>query len=257
MKICVHLWSRTRGTEPAIDNGLHRGFFVQAQNIPVPSPDLRILPLDRAPCCLGSAQALLGARTPVFLEHQWPADSKREPAQVRLGHANGALHLLAFIPDASIVSLADGPNQRTWTLGDTFEMFFQAEGEDPYVELHIAPHGHRLQLRFPSETLFQASREREAFEEFLLPDPSFQSQTAIVEGGWLAWAAVPSGLIAQRILPLVKQTWRFSFCRYDYDAIPGEPVYSSTSAYAELDFHRIDDWGTLRFTDAPSDQSGP
>lgn len=187
----------------------------------------------------------MGHREAIFLTHRWPDEPCRTPAQVRLGHFGEALHVLAEIPDKVPCSLADGPNQRTWLLGDAFEMFFGSVLDEAYIELHVTPNGQRLQLRFPSEAAFRAQRDDGGFEEFLLPDPSFEAEAQCFESEWRFWAAVPSALVGEG--PLAGQTWRFSFCRYDYDAIPGEPFLSSTSDYRELDFHRLADWGRMKF----------
>jgi hypothetical protein len=133
-------------------------------------------------------------------------------------------------------------------------MFFQAVGTteagDPieeYLELHVTPNNHRLQLRFPSPRAFREECSDETFERFLLPDPVFQSWSCQQTDGWMVHARVPVDLVAGRPGLLSGQQWRFSFCRYDYDEVPGEPVLSSTSGYAELDFHRIEDWRIMEF----------
>lgn len=215
---------------------------------PVPVPlldadDLRTLCLDAG-----------FESDPVLLSHHWPGGGHRQAAQVWLGHDEEALHVLARLPDVSICSLATGPNQRMWMLGDTFEMFFQAVGQtasgDPieaYVELHVTPNNHRLQLRFPSERAFREDCSEAAFHRYVLPDPMFESQAHIERGGWTVFAKIPGEFVAGRPGLLSGQRWRFSFCRYDYDEVPGEPSLSSSSAYKELDFHRLGDWGVLEF----------
>jgi hypothetical protein len=191
------------------------------------------------PSNLEEALTLMSPCDCLSLRHSWPG-AHGLPANVWLGHTAGQLFILAYIPDEAIWSTASGHNQRLWELGDTFEMFFQTEGRQEYYEFHVAPSNFRLQLRFPSPEEFAAKRE-DAFEEFLLPEDSFTSETAIRERDWVVFSAIPTKLVGK------SKTWRFSFCRYDYASEDEEPNLSSTSDYRELDFHRIEDWGTLKF----------
>jgi hypothetical protein len=206
-----------------------------------------VRPLARLPVSIEEARHLLQLEPPLRLARQWPAAPSRPPAEVRLGHAAGSLAVLAELPDAFIVQRASGPNQRFWELGDTFEMFLQGRNREEYLELHVNPNGHALQLRIPSSSAFAGLRIRGAFEELLLPEGSFQAQAEVVFGGWRAFASVPSELVAGVTAPLAGSEWRFSFCRYDYDDPDGEPVLSSTSAFRELDFHRVEEWSELCF----------
>lgn len=40
-------------------------------------------------------------------------------------------------------------NERTWELGDVCELFLQLSGQSTYLELHVTPENHRLQLLWP------------------------------------------------------------------------------------------------------------
>ena len=171
-----------------------------------------------------------------------------------MGHAADRLYVYARLPDQKVVCKATGPNQRLWELGDVFEMFFQAQGRteegnpiQAYVELHVSPYNHRLQLRFPSEAAFRAHQGSESLEAFVLPDGSFSSQASLDPGGWSLLAEVDSQIVRGHQLPLVGQVWNYSLCRYDYDEPNGTPILSSTSPYTELDFHRITEWQEIEF----------
>lgn len=206
---------------------------------------LEVPRLSAAPPGFDGLGELLARGASVLLAHQWPPEPARTPAQVWLGHSEDHLWLYARVPDAKVVTQATAPNQPMWELGDTFEMFFQGGSDIDYTELHVTPPNYRLQLRLP------AARRiiNEEFERHLLPDPMFYSQTQIEPGGWSILAGVRSKFIQFDSESMSGRQWRFSFCRYDYDAVPGEPVLSSSSPHSELDFHRRQDWGTLRFAD--------
>ena len=44
--------------------------------------------------------------------------------------------VFAELTDHHIFSRATGINQRTWGLGDTFEMFLRSDGQSQYSEFH-------------------------------------------------------------------------------------------------------------------------
>jgi len=58
---------------------------------------------------------------------------------------------------------------------------------------------------------------------------------------------IPAASVLDRLCPLPGSQWHFSFCRYDYTRGRPEPVISSTSALAQPDFHRLAEWGNLKF----------
>ena len=207
----------------------------------------QVLRLLSAPANLEEALGVLPGPSFLSLSHQWPSESARTSATAWLGHADSKLFVLAYLPDAQIWSTASGHNQKMWELGDVFEMFFQAEGHAEYVEMHVTPSNYRLQLRFPDRNSVVRVRAGEAFEEFLLPDGSFLSETAIRPEDWVVFASIPSSMLFGAKRDLSGRKCRFSFCRFDFDANSEEPVHSSTSDYKELDFHRIEEWGTLVF----------
>lgn len=199
--------------------------------------------LSHPPADIADLAELLQIGATTFLENQWPFEPGRNPAQVWLGHTKDHLHLYARIPDENVVCLANGPNQRMWELGDTFEMFFQGGSEFHYTELHVTPPNHRLQLRLP----VNGGPGSSSFEENVLSDPTFESQAHIENGGWSLLASIRSSSIQFDEEPMPGREWKFSFSRYDYDTVPGDPVLSSTSPHAEVNFHRRHEWGTLRF----------
>jgi hypothetical protein len=58
---------------------------------------------------------------------------------------------------------------------------------------------------------------------------------------------IPAAVAVDAPTALPDQTWHFSFCRYDYTRGSSHPIISSTSALTQPDFHRLAEWGTLKF----------
>jgi hypothetical protein len=55
------------------------------------------------------------------------------PAEIRVGWTPSRLVVLAEIPDRDIFTLVTGPNQKTWQLGDVFEIFIMYYYRSDYV----------------------------------------------------------------------------------------------------------------------------
>lgn len=157
---------------------------------------------------------------------------------VRLGRSSGSLLILADLPDLSLRTLAVANNQRLWELGDTFEMFLRDPARAEYLELHVCPAGHRLQLRFPSaEAVATIRREKKDPLAHAVDEALFGYSAVPDEKGWLVFADIPFASIS----PDPFRTLLASFGRYDYGE-DGPPVLSSTSPHPVPDFHRQEEW---------------
>lgn len=166
------------------------------------------------------------------------------PGTVRVGWRGESVLVFAELTDEDIFSAATDLNQKTWLLGDTFEIFLQPPGGRAYVELHVTPNNQRLQLRYDD-----AAARNGAWEHALVGGKMFRSTTWVwpeVER-WFVYVEIPFGEVSGGTLPEAGSRWRFSFSRYDYRRGRVEPVLSSTSAHAEPDFHRQHEWGGLYF----------
>ena len=134
-------------------------------------------------------------------------------------------------------------NARTWELGDAFEIFVQPAPDGPYYEFHVTPENVRLQLEFPPPPAGEAwNREGQP-----LPPGSFESETTVDRAGerWTVRATIPFALLGGA--PRPGDTWRVSFCRYDWSDAAGPPVLSSSSPLVRLDFHDRDVWREIQF----------
>ena len=158
-------------------------------------------------------------------------------AEVRVGRVADQLLVLATIPDVDIFTRVTEPNQRTWELGDVFEIFLKPENESHYQELHVTPTNTRTQFGFsavgaPSE---------------ILPDGIFESRVWIESSRWFVLASIPCEVITNSSSIENGERWRFSFCRYDAFQDGRMPVLSSTSPHPIPKFHRPDEWRVLAF----------
>lgn len=151
------------------------------------------------------------------------------------------LHVHARFEDDSIVANSTGNNQRLWQLGDVMEFFFQAPGQEPYFEFHVAPNGNWLQLQFPKPGFFKENPDA-SLDELFLQEPAFSFEVSTDANGWEVLARIP-------LEPLwgPKDTWiggvcRFSVSRYDYTSGVTAPVLSSTANHKTLNYHQVEDW---------------
>jgi hypothetical protein len=151
----------------------------------------------------------------------------------------------AELRDDDIFSETSGPNQRTWELGDVFEMFLQPGGGPHYLELHVTPSNWRSQFFFS-----QAGAAMRPLE-----DGAFDSRACMnrAEGCWKVQARIPAALLSRSGTLRPGMETGFSFARYDATKGGGPPVLSSSSPHPIPKFHRPAEWGRLHFgTEAQS-----
>lgn len=160
-------------------------------------------------------------------------------AEIRVAWTPSRLVVLAEIPDEDIFTLATGPNQRTWELGDVFEIFLQAEDRSDYVELHVTPPNFRLQLHIESPGKPATQLDEGVFSSQVEIDAANQR--------WSVYAEVPASLVSGREHISPGESWLFSFSRYDASRDGRPPVLSSTSPHQAVNFHRTHEWGKIDF----------
>ena len=174
------------------------------------------------------------------------------PATVRVGWRGDLLLILADLQDADIFTRATAFNQRMWELGDTFEIFLQPAAAPGYVEFHVTPNNHRLQVAFANAAAYERVQASGCFEEVFVAGELFHSQTWCQpeKQTWWVYAEIPAASVGGTTGPLPGSEWRFSFSRYDYIRGRPEPILSSSSPHAVAGYHRRQEWGTLRFVPA-------
>jgi hypothetical protein len=63
---------------------------------------------------------------------------------------------------------------------------------------------------------------------------------------WQVIVSIPFKMIVENGMPpSAGDKWLFSFSRYDYTRPEPKPIFSSTSPHAEVNYHRIEEWGTM------------
>jgi hypothetical protein len=136
--------------------------------------------------------------------------------------------LWADLTDEAPTNAATRPNQRTWELGDVFEIFLAAQVDGPYYEMHVTPENQTLQLEI-------VSREK-PFDEWIMQDGPSWSAAWLTPDGWQILAALPLSLIGGQSEGLL------SLSRYDYQPGRAKPVISSSSRHEAPNFHRRFEW---------------
>lgn len=168
------------------------------------------------------------------------------PARVQVGWQEDALLVLARLVDDCLFTQMTADNQNAWSLGDVFEIFIKDAARENYLELHITPNGHRLQLHFPDANAIYQIRDKEfPLEQFYVRKSLFDYSVRAVPKGWEIFVRLPVTSLDSRMTDLQVSGLLASFSRYDYDDQGSKPVLSSTSAHTELNYHRQEDWRKL------------
>lgn len=172
------------------------------------------------------------------LAQPWAAEpeARFRPGTVRLAWSGDALLVLADLQDDEVRTSATADNQRLWELGDVFEIFLQVEGSAAYAELHVAPNGARMHLRFP--------------ENLPVTPVGFPASANLNDGGWRVEAKVPADVCGLARFEAGRKL-RVSFCRYDAGT-DAPPVLSTSAAHPAVSFHRPEDWPRVVLANWPS-----
>lgn len=176
--------------------------------------------------------------TAFALGQAWRAEPEADlrATRVAVTFRAGTLHVEADLDDDDVFNAATADNQRTWELGDVFEIFACRDDEAGYVEVHVTPDNVKLHLRFVDA----GQHQRIASIDEVAADPAaIASSAQHTPGGWRVRAAVPLAAAPGDVI-------RVSFCRYDATRGGAEPVLSSSSAHPVLAFHRPHEWTRCR-----------
>jgi lysophospholipase L1-like esterase len=142
-------------------------------------------------------------------------------------------------------------NERTWELGSVAEVFLQADGTGDYLEIHLTPENHRLQLCWTSDGLARVRQRTAKLEDYMVPNPNWVLSAAkCEEESWSGVITVPAASLG---LPEfhVGQILRAAVCRYHYGT-SGEPQLSTTAPLPSPAFHQPAHWNVIKLTDSNS-----
>ncbi len=206
-------------------------------------------PFDRTN--LESVQRAFQSAVPCSFRQAWldQEEAGFSPGTVRMGWRENSLLVFAELTDMDIFNGATKLNQRTWELGDVFEIFLRSSKKASYVEFHVTPQNQRLQLHYPDAGIAEWARKQGRLDDVFVRHEVFYSKTWVDarRNRWWVFAEIPAGEVSGSNEPVENTQWRFSFGRYDYTRGASNPVISSTSPHARPDFHCQHEWGVLTF----------
>lgn len=146
---------------------------------------------------------------------------------------------------------ACAPNERTWETGDVCEIFLGAVGAPHYIELHVTPENHRLQLLFPLGAIEDVRAGRAGLSAFMIARPDWvETSTTLDAGRFTMRARLPATILGVGPTLDARATLRTAVCRYDYSAATPAPILSSTAALRAPWFHQLEDWTPLHLAPA-------
>jgi uncharacterized repeat protein (TIGR03806 family) len=184
-----------------------------------------------------------------------PPPPARTATTARLLWDDHYLYFFAELEDHDLFADLFEPDARLWH-NDVFELFWWPDGRgQPYYELQVNAAGTKLDLYFarPGVPFEQAQR-----------DGVFAWQTAVVrrgtldrrddhDEGWSVEGRIPwSDFARTGGRPRSGAVWRFALCRYDYTG-DQPPELSSCAPFSRPDFHRRQDYASLRFVGPSAD----
>ena len=178
------------------------------------------------------------------------ANEPRSGTRAYLVWDDEALYYAAEMADAELRAFGEKRNAHLWE-GDVFELFLKPSKDRPeYYEFQANPRGVVFEVAFPrrgplphpfDEAPVLGHTAAVALEGAL-------NRSGDVDRGWtvegrIPWSAFdPSGGKAQP-----GAVWSFALCRYDYGPEGTEPTLMSSAPLTQRNFHRYEDYGSLRF----------
>lgn len=145
-------------------------------------------------------------------------------------------------------------NKLAIAYGDMFEIFLQPAGQDSYFEFHVSPNNQQFQLRLPCRNAFTVLKDKfessEAMlESFKIRDPRITSNVCINQAArkWRVIVRLPLAMLVESEPVVPGSKWLFSFSRYDYTRPETKPEFSSTSPHSAINYHLVDEYGTMEF----------
>ena len=184
----------------------------------------------------------------------WLTGDARKPrtsTRAKLLWDRDYLYFYAEMEDHDLVATITEHQGRIWT-GDVFELFFKpATDKKPYYEFEVNPANATLELFFPA-------RDAGGYDKFK-DTTHIELKSAVQlhgtlnhpgdrDDGWSVEGRIPwRDLAPTGGRPNPGDQWRFALCRYDYSSDGREPEQSSSAPLTKPNFHRYEDYSTLKF----------
>jgi glucose/arabinose dehydrogenase len=188
----------------------------------------------------------------------WAGKSASTATRARLLWNRENLYFLAEMQDADLYAEVREHDGRTWH-DDVFELFFKpAEDKPGYYEFQVNAAGTMLDMFLP--------RRVDGGYERYRSDGEFQMEAkAAVRGtlnrrqdrdrGWVVEGRIPwRDFLRTGGRPETGERWNFALCRYDYRIDTPQPELSTSAPLTKPNFHRYEDYATLRFV-GPDERS--
>jgi hypothetical protein len=202
----------------------------------------------------GKADEASWVKAPVLKEFAvfWQRRPARSTTEARLLWDDDYLYFTAWMQDADLYADVKDYNGMTWT-NDVFELFFKPyAAKNPYYEFQVNALNTRMEMFLPS-------RGAGGYQRFAVKEPKLGMESAVVlretlnqwqdkDEGWTVEGRIPwTAFAATGGRPKAGALWKFALCRYDYSVAYETPDLSSTAPLTQPDFHRYEDYGTLKF----------
>lgn len=188
----------------------------------------------------------------ISLRQAWREEPEADfrPARVKCGWDDQALWVYAVLEDDDILNPVREDHQPAFMRGDVIELFLKPDGGSSYYELHVTPHNHVYQLRIPSQEAFYQHRQSGLPSKWTVFDPLFSSRVELLPETqqWRVLARIEFVKLGLKTPIQPESEWRVSFSRYDYSQNRDQPILSSSSNHKIIDFHRQEEWNTLKLT---------
>jgi uncharacterized repeat protein (TIGR03806 family) len=161
------------------------------------------------------------------------------------------LYFFADMDDADLFAAVKEHDGRTW-LDDCFEFFLKPSSANPgYYEFHVTAGGVLMDMFIPDRATwnYDNAAKRDRFHwKAKIEVKGTLNHPGDRDSGWCVEGRIPwSDLAKTGGRPKPGDEWRYSLCRYEYDA-GGRNVRPTTiSPLTKYDFHRHEEFATLKF----------
>ena len=163
------------------------------------------------------------------------------PGQVTLWGNSRRLTFSARLHDPRPWTRATHARQLLCLYGDVLELFFGWVGCDDYYELHFAPNGLVMALRWPNRSSYRGVSKDEDLAPFLVPPDPVSARVFSWSEGWGVEGVIHLESLSPENRSRSPRQLEIEFARYDY-LTDGSKVISSTAPLRRPCFHRRQDW---------------